>query len=138
MTPSISTRHRIRDLNDQFRSSFSSARGQWLLTSGVQSMGSEFIALAVRKVCDFEEFSSANDPHGEHDFGAIQAGVERLFWKIDYYDQSLTCASDSRRVRLPNSVPARVQRLTLSFASAWLGTLRLRFSTSGGTPTAGA
>ncbi|THD61617.1 DUF3768 domain-containing protein [Phenylobacterium sp.] len=114
MTPSISTRHRIRDLNDQFRSSFSSARGQWLLTCGVQSMGSDFIALAVREVRNFDDFSSANDPHGEHDFGVISVIGERLFWKIDYYDPSLTRASPDP------ADPARTKRvLTLMLAAEY-------------------
>jgi hypothetical protein len=30
------------------------------------------------------------DPYGEHDFGAVELGPDRLFWKVDYYDQALT------------------------------------------------
>ena len=34
----------------------------------------------------FHDFNQDNDPHGEHDFGAIRVLGEKLFWKIDYYD----------------------------------------------------
>ena len=32
----------------------------------------------------------ANDPHEEHDFGAFDADGQRVFFKIDYFDESLT------------------------------------------------
>lgn len=35
-----------------------------------------------------------NDPHGEHDFGSFDVDGERLFWKIDYYDPSLSGGSE--------------------------------------------
>ena len=41
----------------------------------------------------FTTFDAGNDPHGEHDFGALAFGAERYFWKIDYYDADLTFAS---------------------------------------------
>lgn len=34
----------------------------------------------------FDTFTADNDPYGEHDFGAFDAGGEKIFWKIDYYD----------------------------------------------------
>jgi len=35
-----------------------------------------------------------NDPHGEHDFGAVEEAGVRYFWKIDYYDRDMTMGSD--------------------------------------------
>jgi hypothetical protein len=35
----------------------------------------------------FADFSPDNDPHGEHDFGAIEQDGVRYFWKIDAYDR---------------------------------------------------
>ena len=32
----------------------------------------------------------ANDPHEEHDFGSFKAEGRTIFFKIDYYDKSLT------------------------------------------------
>jgi hypothetical protein len=42
-----------------------------------------------RAVAAFDSFTEDNDPYGERDFGAIELGSERYFWKIDYYDRSL-------------------------------------------------
>lgn len=44
-------------------------------------------------VAKFEAFDHGNDPYGEHDFGAIQHGGVRHFWKIDYYDRDFIYAS---------------------------------------------
>lgn len=93
MSPAIATRQRIRDLNDAFRTSGSSARGQWMLTCGVQAKGPDFVTLAIRAVMGFDSFTEDNDPYGEHDFGSLNLGGEMLFWKIDCYDQSLTYGS---------------------------------------------
>jgi hypothetical protein len=38
-------------------------------------------------------FSPDNDPYGEHDFGAFCEGRDRCFWKIDYYDFTMTAGS---------------------------------------------
>lgn len=40
-------------------------------------------------VRDYSDWGAGNDPYGEHDFGAIELGSERYFWKIDYYDEAL-------------------------------------------------
>jgi len=42
----------------------------------------------------FDSFTPDNDPYGEHDFGTIDWQEEKIFWKIDYYDQALTFAED--------------------------------------------
>lgn len=42
---------------------------------------------ALILLMEFNDFTEDNDPHGEHDFGAIEVGQEKLFWKIDYYDK---------------------------------------------------
>ncbi len=41
-------------------------------------------------------FTSDNGPHGEHDFGAFDfRGAGKVFWKIDYYDLTLTGRSEN-------------------------------------------
>lgn len=94
MSPAIATRHRIRDLNDAFRSSGSSASGQWMITRGIQMLGAEFVILATRAVASFDGFTPDNDPYGEHDFGSINVAGQHLFWKIDYDDPSLCYGSN--------------------------------------------
>ena len=57
----------------------------------------------VRELIEtFDAFTPDNDPHGERDFGAIyqtndgswkalqpRESRQKIFWKIDYYDQNL-------------------------------------------------
>ena len=79
---------RVRQLNDQFRC-FGTGRGSIMLTSGVDDLGLGFVANTVAAVRAFDAFDRDNDPHGEHDFGAITLQGHRLFFKIDYYDLNL-------------------------------------------------
>jgi hypothetical protein len=74
---------RIRALNDAFRAAGPFA-GTWVITSGVQALGSEFVIEVVRETQTFDTFTPDNDPHGEHDFGSVEVSDEILFWKIDY------------------------------------------------------
>ena len=87
---------RIRELNDQFRRAIGIGRGgHYVMTDGVAALSPETIAMLWRWVRDFDDFTADNDPHGEHDFGAFEAGdLGRLFWKVDYYDSSLTYGSE--------------------------------------------
>jgi hypothetical protein len=39
----------------------------------------------VNHVASFNEFTSDNDPYGEHDFAAFDLDGERFNFKIDYY-----------------------------------------------------
>jgi hypothetical protein len=72
-------------LNDTFRRTL--IGGRVVITSGVAVLGEEAVRLLVGKVATFETFDTGNDPYGEHDFGAIEHGGVRYFWKIDYYDR---------------------------------------------------
>jgi hypothetical protein len=74
---------RIAGLNDAFR------RGGFgvLLTPEVVIIGDE--AEIMRAVREFNEFTCDNDPYGEHDFGSIDWDGQKLFWKIDYYDENM-------------------------------------------------
>jgi Protein of unknown function (DUF3768) len=85
-------RDRIRDLNDAFRRSGDG--GRVLFTAGVSNLGVAFSHLALGLVRRFDKFDADNDPHGEHDFGAVELQGHKLFWKIDYYDKALEYGSD--------------------------------------------
>ena len=61
--------------------------GQWVTTSGVAALASDTKVRLFRQVKEFSEFTEANDPHGEHDFGTIVCDGNKFFWKIDYYDR---------------------------------------------------
>jgi hypothetical protein len=87
-----STRERIRDLNDAFRTTF--AGGKIMLTAGIDALPLEVKMPVIAKVMTFSEFTSDNDPHGEHDFGSFEIAERKFFFKIDYYDPRLEFGSD--------------------------------------------
>ncbi len=97
-------RRRIRELNDAFRTkgpTWASALGLarpdqdgWYITDGVNGFGPLFALEAVGAVQRFANFNADNDPHGEHDFGAVEIAGQRVFFKIDYYDLELSYGSE--------------------------------------------
>ena len=84
-----SNAQRICELNDAFRTSLSG--GRVMMTAGIDG---DVKAAIIREVATFNDFTADNDPHGEHDFGAIEVAGLRVFWKIDAYDPTMTCGSE--------------------------------------------
>lgn len=78
---------RIRTLNDQLRKNL--LGGKAVMTPGVAALGSEAVQRLVQTIAVFDEFCAANDPHGEHDFGAFDFDGVEIFFKIDYFDKGL-------------------------------------------------
>ena len=103
----------VRTLNDQFRH-LGVGQGSFTLTEGISEKGAAFVHGVITTVRNFSAFSSDNDPHNEHDFGAFQYEGEKLFFKIDYYDLSLKAHS-------PNAAdPKQTHRvLTVMLASEY-------------------
>jgi hypothetical protein len=83
---------KIRALNDAFRTSMTG--GRVLMTVGVEALPSDVKGMAIRRVATFPEFSPANDPHREHDFGDFELAGRTFFWKIDYYDAAMEFGSE--------------------------------------------
>jgi hypothetical protein len=79
---------RIRELNDDLRQHL--IGGLAVITPGVAALGQEAVARIVKTIAVFDDFCHANDPHQEHDFGAFEVDGHKLFFKIDYYDSSLS------------------------------------------------
>jgi hypothetical protein len=82
---------RIRTLNDAFRTTF--VGGAVMITAGVGATPIDQRRALLQKVRSFEAFGEDNDPHGEHDFGAVDEAGERYFWKLDYYDRAMESGS---------------------------------------------
>jgi hypothetical protein len=82
---------RIRELNDAFRRTF--VGGAVMITAGVEAMPPDQRRSLLQKIRSFSDFSDDNDPHHEHDFGAIDEAGVRCFFKIDYYDRQTECGS---------------------------------------------
>jgi hypothetical protein len=76
---------RIRELNDETRRYLPD--GRIVISCGIASLAAEDQAAILEGVRTFDEFSSQDDPYGEHDFGAFERAGHRVFWKIDYYDR---------------------------------------------------
>ena len=104
------TNNKIRSLNDSFRRSLIFG-GQTVLTAGVSALGTEAQTALLSLVQTFEAFTSDNDPHGEHDFGAIDHAGVSYFWKIDYYDLAGRFAS-------PDAASPAVTRRVLTIMRA--------------------
>ena len=83
---------RIRELNDLFRE-HGLGTGSIMITSGVQALGEASVVEVLAAVHHFTAFTPDNDPHQEHDFGAIDMAGEKVFFKIDYYDLTLEAGS---------------------------------------------
>jgi hypothetical protein len=81
----------IRTLNDELRQNLSA--GTALMTVGVAALGAEAVARIVKTIAVYDDFCHANDPYEEHDFGSFEADGHEIFFKIDYYDSTLTVHS---------------------------------------------
>lgn len=78
----------IAMLNDKFRKN-----GQGItVTQGVQVLD-DLIGL-INEIRRFDDFNEDNDPYQEHDFGTVYWLGEKVFWKIDCYDSTLSYGED--------------------------------------------
>lgn len=83
----------IKILNDNFRKTF--IGGRVMLTSGIRAKTQDEIAEILEKVRSFYNFTTANDPYGEHDFGSFDYKGQKIFFKIDYYDLNYEYMSEN-------------------------------------------
>ena len=102
---------RIRALNDRLRTE--QPGGRLFITEGICRLDG-LAPVIVATVAAFDEFTPDEDPHSEHDFGALTVLGHRVFWKIDYYDRTLTAGSPDPA---DESVTTRV--LTIMLASEY-------------------
>lgn len=103
---------RIRELNDRFRKT--GFGGRMMLTHGITSLPQPVVSTIIERVQTFDAFTPDNDPHGEHDFGAIAIEDRKVFWKIDYYAEDMMHGSDD-----PSDSTKTVRVLTIMLASEY-------------------
>ena len=84
----------IRTLNDQLRQNLGTGVATAVMTIGVAALGEEAVARIIKTIVVYDDFCEENDPYEEHDFGAFEAEGQVIFFKIDYYDPTVTCHSD--------------------------------------------
>jgi hypothetical protein len=76
---------RIRALNDDLRHNL--PNGHAVMTAGIAALGPEAVARIIITVAVYDDFYQANDPYGEHDFGALEADGHLIYFKIDLYEE---------------------------------------------------
>jgi len=86
------TTARIRSLNDTLRTTL--LGGKIMMTQGVSVLGPDRLSRLIERLRTFDQFEEGNDPYGEHDFGAFDQDGQTYFWKIEYYDPSLSYHSE--------------------------------------------
>lgn len=93
----------IAEQNDRFRKSVGvpptgreePVPGVALMTDGINALSIPQKLEIMTRVREFDSFTQDNDPYGEHDFGSFTLeGMGKIYWKIDYYDTTLTYGSE--------------------------------------------
>lgn len=103
---------RIAALNDELRQTFTGGRVH--MSSGIAALPEDARAQTLEAVRTFNTWTKGNDPHGEHDFGSIEVGGRKIFWKIDYYDKALEAGSED-----PSDPEQTTRVLTIMLASEY-------------------
>jgi hypothetical protein len=103
----------IAALNDLCRKAMGVA-GRTYQTQGISALPLKDQSAIREKVERFDAFTEDNNPHGERDFGAFEHNGQRIFWKIDYYDRSMTHGSED-----PSDPAQTVRVLTIMLASEY-------------------
>lgn len=93
----------IARLNDWLREHITSpGNNRVMMTVGISALIGDVAlfrnfrkrAELMRTVRDFDTFTPANDPYGEHDMGTFEFEGTSCMWKIDYYNADLSAASE--------------------------------------------
>jgi hypothetical protein len=106
---------RIRELNDLLRTTMMSQFGKVTMTQGIAGLEDHHREEAITKIREFRDFDIENDPHNEHDFGAVTvSSYLQIFWKIDYYDKTMEMGSED-----PSDPKKTTRVLTIMLASEY-------------------
>lgn len=77
---------KIAALNDAARRNVMS----YLTSAGAISLEPSIVGDIYTAVRNFSRFTEDNNPYGEHDFGSLKMHGQRIFWKTDYCEESLS------------------------------------------------
>jgi hypothetical protein len=102
----------IRRLNDELRQK--GRGGAIVITTAIANLPNHIRSRLLAQVMRYNEFDPCNDPYREHDFGAFTIDQHCVFFKIDYFDETLTMHS-------PDPADPDVTRrvLTIMLAHEW-------------------
>ena len=104
---------RIAHLNDVARTAMGIA-SRVVQTSGIAALPAPLQSTIRERVETFDDFTPANDPYGERDFGLFEVDDTRVIWKIDYYDRALEMHSEDE-----SDASQTVRVLTIMLASEY-------------------
>ena len=104
---------KIATLNDMCRKMLG-MMDKAVCTSGITALPKTEQAAIYEKVRNYASFTPDNDPYGEHDFGSFTQNGEKIFWKIDYYDNSFQFGSSD-----PTNPEVTRRLLTILLASEY-------------------
>jgi hypothetical protein len=85
-----------------------------VVTVGFESLPPDRRRSILDRIRAFDNFDEDNDPHGEHDFGLIEDGDVRCFWKIEYYDTDVELMSPD-----PGDLAVTTRVLTVMLAEEY-------------------
>ena len=119
---------KIAKLNDEFRQGMrpfilgeiliakksTHIPGTVVVTQGISALSSTDQNVIFAKVRNFNDFTEDNDPYEEHEFGSFDHGGQTIFWKIDYYDNTLEFGSPN-----PCDLTKTKRVLTIMLASEY-------------------
>jgi len=100
------TAAKISALNDLCRTAMGVA-GRLVQTQGINALPLADQSAIREKVVTLTVFTPDNDPYQERVFGAFEHNGQRIFWKIDCYDTSLTMGSEDPTEGQMRQVPDR-------------------------------
>ena len=102
----------IRRLNDRLRQT--RMGGKVMLSASIAALSELNVAEVLSAVAVFDDFTSDNDPYGEHDCAIVEWQGQRVMFKIDYYDPTLRYHSDD-----PTDPALTVRVMTVMFADEY-------------------
>ena len=104
----------IQELNDRFRTRLEG--GRLFFGGDLARAPRAVLQEALQNVKNYVDFSAANDPSGQHDFGDFMLDGRHVFWKIDYL------AKDEERASTDPADPALTTRvLIITYAEDFEG-----------------
>lgn len=62
---------------------------QAVLTDEIAALPDDEIRAVLLLVREYNDFTESNDPHSERDFGEFDFEGQKIYWKIDYYNEDL-------------------------------------------------
>ena len=100
---------RIRHLNDLLRCK--GIGGKVMVTAAIDATSTAGRLRVLRAVAAFTDFNKHYDPHAERDCAELAVDGASIFWKIDYFDRSLSHQSPDPA---EPSVTARIMTVMLA------------------------